>query len=175
MGVKVHSSRRRTSPLRFQRRRNELSVLVTILLVAACAPPVPEAVRPTIEWLYSRGAPCTYFPPNQGSSFAQWSCRSEDPTGAARNIVVNGNDRGVLSVIAQEQAPEGGVLERPSAISFLVDTAASVPPNAGHEGDIVDWIRINPEGGVTTIGNIRVLLAVEDDSATMSFTYPLGP
>src|SRR5215218_10398323 len=123
--------------------------MITALLALACAPPVPVAVRPTIDWLTAKGFSCTYAWPEHERS-AQWTCH-EPPSDIRRSVVVDGDGDGVDSMTAQVHAPEDElIMDRSAALGVLEELSLSAPLNAGIRDQAGTWLRSAPADATTT-------------------------
>ena len=76
-------------------------------------------------------------------------------------------------MIAQVIAREGDVaFDKVAAFAALEDTAFTAPLNTAIRAEALDWMRASPDGGVTTVGDIRISYSVRANQLVLGFTYP---
>lgn len=146
--------------------------LLAAAVLVACNP-VPDAVRPTIDWLTNHGLACAYSAPDY-SGLAQWNCRAS-VHGTMYVVVVDGNQQGARNVIGEIKREHGGAVDPNEVATFLADTVIAAPSSGDAAAPIDAWVSANPAGGQTLVDGIFVTLEAAPQRTTLSLFYlPAG-
>lgn len=112
------------------------SLLLASAVLAACGTTAPPAIAPTFEAWNAIGLSCDGpHRSNEPTTLVQWQCRGT-VSRQSLTIVVDGDDRGVCSVVAQVAA---AVPDSKALASFRALVGAS-PYLAGAAAEIDEWL-----------------------------------